>query len=973
MNQGKSPRVFISYCRTGDGPVWKSALVRALHVFEQHHLLDAWHDGKIRDGSLWNDDIKHAIKNAKVAVILLTREALESEYILETEFPLLRERRQQSKLTIFPVICEPCSWNDHAWLRATQIPNKSDPLSRLSRTAQDHVFRKLATDIAEELSRIAMAELPKPSHPPAPDHLYLTRLPLERGGRGEPEEMAGREQELALLDLAIAQADTAIVSLIAWGGVGKTMLVRHWLRRLQQGHWFGMRRVYAWSFYSQGTKEDRQVSEDAFFAHALAWFGVDSPPTLPPWDKGRLLADAIARENALLILDGIEPLQYPPGPMAGQLRVLGIQSMLKHLARKPNCTEHRGLCIVTSREPLDDLTDYHRSCEGGWGRVLRVNLGNLTDQAGALLLHRAGAKRAGVAEIRADDTELLAASHEVAGHALTLNLLGRFLYRAHDGDIRRRDLVKFEAADRAVQGGTTFKMLAAFENWFSAGGEFPARQLAVLRILGLFDRPADAGCIKALRKPPIIVGLTDPLFRRRVEHGGGRAIDEPLADQDWNVATSFLADVALVTLHADTENHSRLLDCHPLLREHFAEHLRSGQPTAWSEGHNRLFEHLSECTKPKPETMEDLVPLYAAVGHGCNAGRHEDALVEIYLRRVSRPEKWYSTATLGAWGADLACLASFFDPPWKELLRAVPLEFRGLVLNDAGYRLRVLGRLREAREPFLGAIQAANDMEDAMNGAQACQNLAELHRDLGEICEGVREAARGVDLADRSGSLFHRASTRSELAYLLHLAGRGKDALTIFREAEDIHRKSGPSVEFIGSLAGYQYMDFLLSRGNHIEVSARANATRVDATGKDYWILDRALNYLASGRALIAGGGDREYASAQLRCAINELRSAGQPTYLSSGLCARADLHLINENYVEARADLNEALELAKRIGARLHEADALIKSAYLDLMQDRRDEALASTKEARQLVDETDYHLRDEELEDLTRALGVI
>src|SRR5207302_10720409 len=118
-------------------------------------------------------------------------------------------------------------------------------------------------------------------------------------------------------------------------------------------------------------------------------------------------------------------------------------------------------------------------------------------------LHHTGARRAGAAEIKPDDTELLASSREVDGHALTLNLLGRFLARAHGGDIRRRDLVKFEEADRKEQGGTTFKMLAAFEHWFAKGGELGSRQLAVLRILGLFDRPADAGCLAALRQPPV--------------------------------------------------------------------------------------------------------------------------------------------------------------------------------------------------------------------------------------------------------------------------------------------------------------------------------------------------------------------------------------------------------------------------------------------------------------------------------------
>ena len=192
--------------------------------------------------------------------------------------------------------------------------------------------------------------------------------------------------------------------------------------------------------------------------------------------------------------------------MGGQLRAPGVQSLLKLLARKASAlnsqpsTLNEALCLVTTREPLTDLADFQRREGSPWGSVLRVDLGNLTDEGGAALLHHAGANRAGAAEIKPDDKELLAASRAVDGHALTLNLLGRFLARAHGGDIRHRDLVKFEDADRNVQGGTTFKMLAAFENWFARSGEFGARQLAVLRMLGLFDHPADTGCVLAIRR-----------------------------------------------------------------------------------------------------------------------------------------------------------------------------------------------------------------------------------------------------------------------------------------------------------------------------------------------------------------------------------------------------------------------------------------------------------------------------------------
>ena len=528
------PRIFISYSHRGNGPEWKAWLLRHLGVFERHHLLDVWQDGKIRVSAFWDDDIKQAMSSARLAVVLLTPEALDPRtpadpnYIIQTEFPFLRERQSRDKLPVIPVICEPCDWRQFDFLRATQAPAGSQPLSTFPDAVADRHLRDLATEIAMRLSEVTRAEMSSPSplggeragvRGETDTKTYLDKFPLTRGPGLREEKLIGREQELALLDLAFASStspsplegeragvrgSTAIVSLVAWGGVGKTMLVQHWLQRLQREGWFGAQRIYAWSFYSQGTKEDRQASEDTFLAHAIAWFGVQCEPTLSPWDKGRLLADAVAREPTLLILDGIEPLQYPPGPMGGQLRAPGVQSLLKQLARKASAlnsqasTLNLALCLVTTREPLADLADFQRREGSPWGSVLRVDLGNLTDEAGAALLHHVGAKRAGAAEIKPDDKELLAASREVDGHALTLNLLGRFLARAHGGDIRRRDLVKFEEADRKEQGGTAFKMLAVFEKWFAKSGEFGARRLGVMRLLGLFDRPAAPDCLAAL-------------------------------------------------------------------------------------------------------------------------------------------------------------------------------------------------------------------------------------------------------------------------------------------------------------------------------------------------------------------------------------------------------------------------------------------------------------------------------------------
>jgi hypothetical protein len=77
--------------------------------------------------------------------------------------------------------------------------------------------------------------------------------------------------------------------------------------------------------------EGRQASADQFIAVALRDFGDPDPDAGSPWDKGERLACAIQRQRTLLILDGLEPLQYPPGAQEGRLKDPGLQV----LGRRP--------------------------------------------------------------------------------------------------------------------------------------------------------------------------------------------------------------------------------------------------------------------------------------------------------------------------------------------------------------------------------------------------------------------------------------------------------------------------------------------------------------------------------------------------------------------------------------------------------------------------------------------------------------
>ena len=161
--------------------------------------------------------------------------------------------------------------------------------------------------------------------------------------------------ELQLLDAAWASAEmigaerTRILAFTAYGGVGKSTLVNHWLREMQCQHFRGASRVFGWSFYSQGAR-DQTASADAFIDAALRFFGDPDPAAGSPWDKGERLARRAGAERALLVLDGLEPLQSGHAFDRGKLRDPALDTLLSGLAR-----QSEGLCLITTREPLSDF------------------------------------------------------------------------------------------------------------------------------------------------------------------------------------------------------------------------------------------------------------------------------------------------------------------------------------------------------------------------------------------------------------------------------------------------------------------------------------------------------------------------------------------------------------------------------------------------------------------------------------------
>jgi hypothetical protein len=464
--------------------------------------------------------------------------------------------------------------------------------------------------------------------------------------------------------------------------------------------------------------------------------------------------------------------------------------LLRHIAAAPPAAAH-GLVVLTSRLAVADLARWRDSA------APVVDVEHLSDAAGAALLRDN--------HVWGTDRELQAASREFDGHPLALQLLAGLLDETRNGDVCRRDQIRAFLADPDnPRHDHARRVLESMETEWLAG---QPELLAIMQLIGLFDRPANADCLAALRAERAISGLTDRLV--------------PMDDTAWQRAIVRLRAVRLL-LPADPVAPGAL-DAHPLVREWFGERVRQANEAAWRAAHARLYEHLRDTMREgEAPTLADLAPLYQAIAHGCRAGWHQQALNEVYWARICRYDEFYLRAKLGAIGTDLAAVSWFFDKRFEAPAAALREDDKAFILSVASLALTIHGRLTEAlpaRRAGLRLREAANDWH---NAAIDAGNLSECELLLGEVASAVGSAARAVEHADRSDNDFQKTHRRARHGAALNAAGRRDEAQVLFADAELRQREMQSKFPLLYSVSGYQYCDLLLDPGEQAAVRDRA-------------------------------------------------------------------------------------------------------------------------------------------------------
>jgi tetratricopeptide (TPR) repeat protein len=815
--------------------------------------------------------------------------------------------------------------------------------------------------------RIELTAPPEPVPPkPAPLPPNLNRAKEPMG-----EKFIGRVNELRELDDAwrsvVSPGGTApmrTVGVIAWGGFGKTTLVRQWLwLRMEKDKWPDGQAPEAVFWFGFGAES----GADTFLAEAIAYFGGAAPDLVSlPTDglKVEALKKAIGQRRFVLVLDGLEAQQIDRhgdsfGQCAGFLQML----LREHAAGRLG----QGLCLVTSRLPLTDLASSPAY------RSIDLESRKLSDPEVRLYLERGGVEKCSEQELQ----ELI----EVTGrHPLALATLAAFLKEHNQG--RAAGWQQFKGEALVPQPGKEDERhLWRVLSWYDRKLSPPETE--VMTAIAHFREPVQSDWLRRL-----LVGgdapSAGPLASSPATATGSApsyssaelAMPAPrLTAPQLHQALARLVSLKLIN------QEKAVYSAHNLIREHFRQRAAALDSTGPVALHTRIYRLYTSVVQPEfqPDTLEELLPLYEAVYHGCKAGLQQKACDDVYFARINRGQEFYSTRKLGALGSDLGAVACFFENPWNRVSPALTEADQAWLLNEAATRLRALGRLEEALDPMRAGLEMRIKQEVWKSAAIVASNLSELELTLGEVAGAVGDAEQSVTYADRSGDAFQRMGKRTTHADALHQAGRRAEAEARFREAEQMQAESEPTYPLLYSVRGFQYCDLLLTEaeraawhssasvplagspgvrlgetGDRLSpapatrtvalqscraVSERAAQTLKWVTESKLGLVTIALNHLSLGRAALyavildSSHSDFRVPRSELDAAVTGLRRSGGQDVLPHALLTRAWLRSLTGPRTgpdSAQSDLDEAWEIAERGPMPLFLADIHVYRARL-------------------------------------------
>jgi WD40 repeat protein len=213
-------QIFVSYAREDSRWLQEDSLIPWLARSLKKDGVDLWWD---REGILPGDEFRELIEKkideSAVAILLVSQEFLNSEFIEHVELRRIETRANLGELVAIPILLEPCGWDELQFLSNRQmLPGKATPLINYLANERDwvNVRAEILDGIRRKVSRLRNA---------------TARNDAKGEPQGDARKSDDQQRKLESTKVIRRSKKSAIVALAAIVvGVAAMILVANWPR-----------------------------------------------------------------------------------------------------------------------------------------------------------------------------------------------------------------------------------------------------------------------------------------------------------------------------------------------------------------------------------------------------------------------------------------------------------------------------------------------------------------------------------------------------------------------------------------------------------------------------------------------------------------------------------------------------------------------------------------------------------------------
>jgi hypothetical protein len=639
----------------------------------------------------------------------------------------------------------------------------------------------------------------------------LSRLPIPT------HRLIGRDRQLTEIEESFDDEKISVVSIIAAGGVGKSALTYEFVNNKLKAQSFKQtKKIFAWSFYSQGS-HTTYIDSSEFFRESLKFFGLnnvieeirneintarlskqakniltklttikaenilkqinDSKIDINSitetiinevlkgtGDKAEQLIELINTQKSLIILDGLEPLQNPPEVDNGRFIDYEINKFITRFAL--NGLKKGGLILISSRQKITEIEHekvYHKEIE----------LKNFTEEDekyGIELLKS-------FENIKGNDEHLKKINRKYFGHPLSLVLIGNMLVKYYAGNSIDIDFIQnlIETKYGDNDGNRQFKRIIKFYMKIWEDKNQNSYKIFMF-LLSLFDRP---------------ISKQDELYALKQDKNS-IAKELPKKNIDFNELIFSLCKLSLLSKREgkyEGEGKDEY-DAHPLIRETFVQEFKKERRKDFIQANLVMYQYFMSCSNILyKNTLLGLEKYYRAVFHATKADKYEKAY-DTYWDYISKGTKFESLRRYGAISKNLTLFRYFFntdDDDFKEeVIKNLPGDKRISLRRGVVHHLMTLGWMRKALDIAQIELKETELTNDYYELSDSYARLIEIENYSGKLHKAIKHGEESIKIAeyniDKEKKLFWNMISRSRLAYAYQNGGELKKAKSLYKK-----------------------------------------------------------------------------------------------------------------------------------------------------------------------------------------------